>query len=86
MLAMSAARNGEQAAAIDWLLHPVYEFDDVGMPSGGVYVPKPYFPGAGGLLLAIAMMAKGWEGSSGNAPGFPAAGWNVVTEGLVQAL
>jgi len=86
MLAMSAARNNETEKAIEWLLHPVFEFDDVGMPSGGARVPTPYFPGAGSLLLAIAGMAAGWDGSEGNAPGFPASGWNVRVEGVSKIL
>ncbi|KAJ7251116.1 Six-hairpin glycosidase-like protein [Mycena haematopus] len=71
-LAMSAARIGEQEQALEFLLHPL--------------VPTPYFPGSGGLLYAIAMMAEGWDGSSGNAPGFPATGWNVRAEGLSKAM
>ncbi|GLB34099.1 hypothetical protein LshimejAT787_0109830 [Lyophyllum shimeji] len=86
MLAMSAARNGDQEKAVEWLLHPLFVFDDVGMPVGGTRVPTPYFPGSGALLLAVAMMAKGWEGSNGNAPGFPNSGWNVRVEGLSRAL
>ncbi|KAG6865432.1 hypothetical protein C0991_002670 [Blastosporella zonata] len=86
MLAMSAARNGEQEKAIEWLLHPLFAFDDVGMPIGGVRVPTPYFPGSGALLLAVAMMAEGWDGSNGTAPGFPGSGWNVRVEGLSKAL
>lgn len=86
MLAMSAARNGETDQAIDFLLHPLFTFDDVGMPIGGVRVPTPYFPGSGALLYAIAMMARGWDGSSGSAPGFPKEGWNVRVEGVNMAL
>lgn len=88
MLAMSAARNGEVDQAIDWLLHPLFEFDDVGMVIGGVRVPTPYFPGSGALLYAIAMMAAGWDGSSTDAPGFPneTSGWSVRFEGLSKAL
>ncbi len=87
MLAMSAARNGEQEAAIGWLLHPLFEFDDVGMPIGGVRVPTPYFPGAGAYLYAIAMMAKGWDGNTATAaPGFPEGGWKVRTEGIATAI
>jgi len=85
MLAMSAARNGETDRAIDWLLDPLYQFDDVGMPIGGVRVPTPYFPGSGSFLLAIAMMAAGWDGSEGVAPGFP-AGWTVRFEDINKAL
>lgn len=87
MLAMSAARNGEKDKAIEWLLHPLFEFDDIGMPIGGVRVPTPYFPGSGSYLYAIAMMAKGWDGSSSTvAPGFPDIGWKVRTEGIATAL
>lgn len=86
MLAMSAARNGETEKAIEWLLHPLFEFDDVGMPVGGVRVPTPYFPGSGSLLYAMAMMAEGWDGSENAAPGFPEAGWEVRTEGMSKAM
>ncbi|KAF9447354.1 hypothetical protein P691DRAFT_125279 [Macrolepiota fuliginosa MF-IS2] len=85
MLAMSAARNGELDRAIDWLLDPLYQFDDVGMPIGGVRVPTPYFPGSGSFLLAIAMMAAGWDGGEGKSPGFP-QGWNVKFEAINKAL
>ncbi|OBZ77833.1 hypothetical protein A0H81_02150 [Grifola frondosa] len=78
MLAMSAARNGEMEKAIEWLLHPFFQFDDVGMPVGGVRVPTPYFPGAGALLYAVAMMAAGWDGSTTPAPGFPTDGWKEL--------
>lgn len=86
MLAMSAARNGETEKAIEWLLHPLYQFDDVGMPIGGVRVPTPYFPGSGSLLLAIAMMSAGWDGSAGSAPGFPSQGWAIRVEGISKAI
>ena len=86
MLAMSAARNGEPERAVSWLLDDLFSFDDVGMPTGGARVPTPYFPGSGSLLLAVAMMAEGWDGSEGHAPGFPDSGWNVRTEGMRKAL
>ncbi|TCD61640.1 hypothetical protein EIP91_008128 [Steccherinum ochraceum] len=88
MLAMSAARNGETDQAVDWLLHPLFEFDDIGMPVGGVRVPTPYFPGSSALLYAVAMMAEGWDGSNTTAPGFPSKskGWNVRAEGISKAL
>ncbi|KAL1679170.1 Six-hairpin glycosidase-like protein [Schizophyllum commune] len=86
MLAMSAARIGDAEKAVDWLLHPLFQFDDVGMPIGGVRVPTPYFPGSGGLLYAVAMIAAGWDGSEGMAPGFPKQGWNVTVEGISRAL
>ncbi|KAJ7312866.1 Six-hairpin glycosidase-like protein [Mycena albidolilacea] len=86
LLAMSAARIGEQEQAVEFLLHPLFRFDDVGMPIGGVRVPTPYFPGSGALLYAVALMAHGWDGSNGTAPGFPAEGWNVRAEGLSKAM
>ncbi|EMD36550.1 hypothetical protein CERSUDRAFT_115580 [Gelatoporia subvermispora B] len=86
MLAMSAARNGDTEKALEWLLHPLFQFDDVGMPVGGVRVPTPYFPGAGSLLYAIAMMAAGWDGSTTEAPGFPNEGWKVTVENISVAL
>ncbi len=42
-----------------------------------------YLPGNGGLLLAVAMMAGGWDGSEGDVPGFPQDGtWSVESEEL----
>ena len=43
---------------------------------------ETYFPSNGSLLLAVGMMASGWDGSTGNAPGFPRKGWKVRAEGL----
>lgn len=40
-----------------------------------------YFPSNGSLLLAVGMMAAGWDGSHGAAPGFP-PGWKVTAEGI----
>lgn len=86
MLAMSAARIGEPGRAVDFLLHENLAFDDAGYPVGGTRVPTPYFPGPGGLLYAVAMMAAGWDGAEGDAPGFPADGtWHVRWEGLSRA-
>ncbi|TFK60043.1 hypothetical protein BDN72DRAFT_553410, partial [Pluteus cervinus] len=85
MLAMSAARNGDTSKAIDWLLRPDFQFDDVGMPVGGVQVPTPYFPGAGALLYSVAMMSAGWDRDEplGVAPGFPRNNrWSVRVEGI----
>ena len=80
MLAMAAARIGKPETAIDMLLHPSsnFQFDAHGLATGG---PFPYFPSNGGLLTAVAMMAGGWDGSAGNAPGFPKNGnWVVKFE------
>ncbi|KZT58696.1 hypothetical protein CALCODRAFT_432185 [Calocera cornea HHB12733] len=88
MLAMNAARLGNPSKAVDWLLDDLFAFDDAGMPTGGVKVPTPYWPGAGGLLYAIAFMAAGWDGApNSNAPGFPHDGsWVVHWEGLSPAI
>lgn len=42
---------------------------------------ETYFPSNGSLLLAVGMMAAGWDGSEGEAPGFP-RDWNVKAEGI----
>ncbi len=86
MLAMCAARTGDPAAAMDFLLtsQPGFQFDSRGLATGG---PFPYFPSNGGLLYAAAMMAAGWDGAPDRpAPGFPADGtWTVRYEGLSRA-
>ena len=66
--------------AVDLLLYNSdnFRFDANGLATGG---PFPYFPSNGGLLAAVAMMAGGWDGSKGHAPGFP-AGWRVRAEGF----
>lgn len=82
MLAMAAARVGKPEIAIDMLLNTTknFQFDEHGLATGG---PFPYFPSNGGLLTAVAMMAAGWDGSTGDAPGFPKNGnWVVKYEGF----
>ncbi len=82
MLAMAAARTGKPDLAIDYLLHasPNFQFDEHGLATGG---PFPYFPSNGALLTAVAMMVKGWDGSTGECPGFPKDGsWSVRAEGF----
>jgi hypothetical protein len=82
MLAMAAARTSRPESAIDILLHSSgrFQFDEHGLATGG---PFPYFPSNGGLLTAVAMMAGGWDGSTGDAPGFPKNGnWVVQYEGF----
>ena len=83
MLAMAAARTGQPALAIDMLMHPSagFQFDEHGLATGG---PFPYFPSNGALLTAVAMMCGGWDGSEGEAPGFPKDGSGTVRyEGFV---
>ena len=36
-------------------------------------------------LMAVGLMAAGWDGSTGPAPGFPKDGWAVRVEGLTPA-
>jgi hypothetical protein len=60
------------------------EAEKVG-PDGPGYsrAAETYFPSNGSLLTAIAMMAGGWDGSKGPAPGFPKNGeWKVRAEGF----
>ncbi|KAK9782918.1 putative Six-hairpin glycosidase-like protein [Seiridium cardinale] len=83
MLAMNSLRLGDVEQAIAYLLDPLFEFDDAGYPVGGIRVATPYFPGSGGFLLAMAMMAGGWDGDEGLH--FPAE-WNVKVEGFVPGL
>ena len=83
MMAMAAARTGQPAMAIDFLMHSSlkFQFDEHGLATGG---PYPYFPSNGALLTAVAMMCAGWDGSEGDAPGFPKDGsWVVRHEGFV---
>lgn len=84
MLAMNSARLGDSEGAVGYLLDGLFEFDDVGMPVGGVRVPTPYFPSSGGLLLAVAFMAGGWDGCDEGSR-WP-AGWEVRSEGFEKAL
>ncbi|KAJ0315879.1 hypothetical protein COL5a_011796 [Colletotrichum fioriniae] len=83
MLAMNSLRLGDANRAVDYLLHPTFQFDDAGYPVGGTRVPTPYFPSSSSLLLAVAMMAGGWDGEEG--PHFPSE-WDVVVEGFVPGL
>ena len=88
MMAMTAARVGEPGAAVEALLMDVpknrylangHNFQTERLPL--------YLPGNGGLLYAVALMAAGWEGSSGDAPGFPDDGrWRVRAEGIGRAI
>ncbi|KAI1388723.1 Six-hairpin glycosidase-like protein [Hypoxylon trugodes] len=83
MLAMNSLRLGDIDQAVTYLLHPLFEFDDAGYPVGGSRVPTPYFPGSSSFLLAMAMMAGGWDGEPGTH--FP-EGWDVRVEGFVPGL
>ncbi len=86
--ALTAARLGEPATAVDIVLHddPKARF----MNSGYVRRPKEpdgcpaYLPINASFLSAVGLMAAGWDGAPAvNAPGFPQDGsWVVRSEGL----
>lgn len=86
VLAMTAARLGEPSIAIDALLMDMPK--NVYLRNGhnaqrGIRLPL-YLPGNGGLLAAISLMAGGWDGADGRAPGFPKDGtWDVQHEGFM---
>jgi hypothetical protein len=87
MMAMACARAGRGDLEIKALL---VEVPKNRYSAAGHNYQRPnlvtYFPGNGGLLTALAMMAAGWEGEkSGDLPGFP-AGWGVKWEGLRKML
>jgi hypothetical protein len=87
MTAMTAARLGETATAIDALLldTPKNHYAANGHNYQRPNLPL-YLPGNGGLLYAIALMANGWKDAPNtNAPGFP-KDWIVKTEGFNAAL
>ncbi len=89
LTAMTAARLGETAVAIDALMM-VTEKNRY-LANGHNWQRKNlpcYLPGNGGLLYAIAMMAGGWQNAPRkHAPGFPQDGsWTVKWEGLNSLL
>ena len=87
MMAMTAARLGDGGAAVDLLLMdtPKNHYLPNGHCRQEDRLPV-YLPANGGLLTAAAMMAAGWDGATGPAPGFPDDGsWTVRHEGLQPA-
>ncbi|BCS31625.1 hypothetical protein TBR22_A08270 [Luteitalea sp. TBR-22] len=85
VLAMTAARLGRPADAVDALLMDVPKNQWVASGHTPQRTNLPvYLPSNGGLLAAIAMMAGGWDGAPARpAPGFPDDGsWVVWSEGL----
>jgi hypothetical protein len=87
LIAMTAARLGEQKTAVDALLMDTQK--NTYLPNGHNYQDARltlYLPGNGGLLTAVAMMAAGWDGAPDvPAPGFPQDGtWKVRWEGLAK--
>lgn len=85
LMAMTAARVGEPDRAVDALLMDVQK--NTYLNNGHNYQNDRlpiYLPGNGGLLMAVAMMAAGWDDAPViDAPGFPRDGsWTVKHEGL----
>jgi hypothetical protein len=84
MLAMTAARLGRGADAVEALLLPVAKNHH---GSHGHNPQRPslpaYLPGNGAVLSAVALMIGGWEGGPPQ-PGVP-PGWDVRHEGFVPA-
>jgi hypothetical protein len=87
VMAMAAARLGNPGMAVDLLMKKTVK--NVYVASGNNRQATRddlplYLPGNGSLLIAAAMMAAGWPGCGGKAPGFPEKGWNVRTEGILS--
>lgn len=87
MTAMTAARIGRARDAVCALLMDSSKNTYL---ANGHNPQKPkkelplYLPGNGALLIASAMMAAGWDGSCGKAPGFPKDGsWTVSWESIL---
>jgi protein-glucosylgalactosylhydroxylysine glucosidase len=85
MIAMTAARLGEQKIAVDSLLNELPQNQFVANGHNPTRSDLScYLPANGALLMAVSMMAAGWQGGPKmNAPGFPQDGsWVVRHEGL----
>jgi hypothetical protein len=92
MMAMTAARLHEPNKAIDYLFSQQTnnQFGVTGMTPRehlieGNFIrdAQTYFPSNGSLLLAVGMMAAGWDGEKNLHPGFPTNGtWVVRSEGV----
>ncbi|MBN1935066.1 MAG: hypothetical protein JW934_10395 [Anaerolineae bacterium] len=85
LLAMAAARLDRPKKAVDALF--IDSTKNRYLANGHNYQSARlplYLPGNGGLLMAVAMMAAGWDGSPQRpTPGFPDNGhWHVRWEGL----
>ena len=82
MLAMSAARTGQQKLAVDFLLNnaPGNNFDKFGHIQAGI---SPYLPGNGALLYAVAAMITGWDKDPKCL--FPES-WKIKAEGFPHGI
>ncbi len=84
VMAMTAVRLGEPGQAVDILLKDTPKNQYVKSGNNNQIIRKDlplYLPGNGSLLLAIPMMAEGYEGCGRKAPGFP-EDWSVEAEGM----
>lgn len=83
MTAMCATRLHRPDDAVSALLMAVAK--NTYLPQGHNWQTprlRCYLPGNGGLLLAVALMAAGWDGCTTPDPGFPPA-WKVRYEGIL---
>ena len=83
-MAMTAVRLGNPSLAIDILLKDTPKNDYVVSGNNRQKLRKDlplYLPGNGSLMLALSLMAGGYEGCEKKTPGFP-EGWVVEAEGL----
>jgi hypothetical protein len=92
MMAMIAARLNQPDKALQYLFLNQHnnQFGVTGMtPRAHLAADRymrdsaTYFPSNGALLLAVGLMAAGWDGASGLHPGFPQQGWIVHSEGIM---
>lgn len=86
MMAMTAVRLGEPELAIDILMKETLKNSYVASGNNLQKSRKDlplYLPGNGALLLAIPMMAAGYQGCKEELPGFPKNGqWEVEFENI----
>ena len=86
VMAMTATRLGQPEKAIDILLMDTVKNCYVRSGNNRQISSKDlplYLPGNGSLLLAIALMAGGYEGCEVETPGFPKNGeWTVEVEDI----
>lgn len=87
VMAMTATRLGNPEYAIELLLMDTYK--NVYVTSGNNRQVSRndlplYLPGNGSLLLAVSMMAAGYDSCTEECPGFPKDGnWKVEYEGIL---
>ena len=87
VMAMTATRLGRPDIAIDVLLKETEK--NVYVTSGHnrqvLRSDLPlYLPGNGSLLLAVGMMAAGYDGCTTKTPGFNLPGWEVEFENIFE--